>query len=53
LLYIAKTSLILQGQILGENNYPMIVDHPFSNIDIDTLEDFELAEFYYKKYKYE
>ncbi|MFC2109194.1 cytidylyltransferase domain-containing protein [Bacteroidota bacterium] len=51
LLYITKVEEILKGNILGENNYPLIVDHPFQKIDIDTLEDFELAEFYYKKYK--
>ena len=53
LLYITKTSLILKEQILGENNYPFIVDHPFAKIDIDTLEDFNLASFYYKTYRNE
>ena len=45
LLYISKSSLILQNQILGENAYPFIVDHPFANVDIDTKEDFEYASF--------
>lgn len=50
LLYIIKVTEVLKGTILGKNNYPMILKHPFSRIDIDTLEDFELAEFFYKKY---
>jgi len=53
LLYITKTNLILQDQILGDNHYPMIVKHPFADIDIDTLEDFNLASFYYNTYKNE
>ncbi|AUC24076.1 acylneuraminate cytidylyltransferase [Polaribacter sejongensis] len=53
LLYITKTALILKEQILGEKNYPFIVEHPFAKIDIDTLEDFNLASFYYKTYKSE
>ncbi|MDN3618940.1 acylneuraminate cytidylyltransferase family protein [Polaribacter undariae] len=53
LLYITKTALILKEQILGEKNYPFIVEHPFAKIDIDTLEDFNLASFYYKTYKNE
>ncbi len=45
LLYISKSSLILQNKILGEKAYPLIVDHPFANADIDTKEDFEYASF--------
>jgi len=45
LLYISKSSLILQNQILGEKAFPLIVDHPFANVDIDTKEDFEYASF--------
>lgn len=50
LLYISKASLIKQGEIIGENNYPYIENHPLAKIDIDDAEDFELAEFYYKKH---
>lgn len=53
LLYITKSKLIKKGKILGKNNYPLIVNHPFSQIDIDTQEDFDLAEFYYNKHKNE
>ena len=45
LLYISKSSLILQNKILGEKAYPLIVNHPFANADIDTKEDFEYACF--------
>lgn len=51
LLYIIKTSLILKNKILGTNNYPYIVDHPFARIDIDTQNDFDLAEFILKKHE--
>jgi len=45
LIYIAKTALILEEKILGENNYPFIVDHPYAKVDIDTIEDLKFAEF--------
>lgn len=50
LLYITKSELILNDQILGTNNYPMIVDHPFASVDIDTQEDMNYAEFIAKTY---
>lgn len=50
LLYITKTVLIQKEILLGENNCPFIVDHPFTGVDIDTEEDFEYAEFILKKY---
>lgn len=53
LLYITKASLILEGKIVGENNCPFIVNHPFAKVDIDTQEDFEYAEFLLKKYENE
>ncbi|ESU25958.1 acylneuraminate cytidylyltransferase [Flavobacterium limnosediminis JC2902] len=45
LLYISKASLILKDVIVSENAFPMVVTHPFSNVDIDTLEDFDYAEY--------
>ncbi|PHR74595.1 MAG: acylneuraminate cytidylyltransferase [Lutibacter sp.] len=50
LLYITKTNLIKQGKIMGDNNHAMIVDHLFSQIDIDTQEDFEYANYILKNY---
>lgn len=49
LLYISKSDLIKEGKIIGENNYPFIVNHPFSEVDVDTQEDFEYAEYLFKK----
>jgi N-acylneuraminate cytidylyltransferase len=45
MLYITKAEMIKQGRILGDNNYPFIVDHPFAHIDIDTQYDLEMADF--------
>lgn len=49
LLYISKASLILNDTILSKNAFPMVVNHPFANVDIDTQEDFDFAEYLYKK----
>lgn len=51
LLYISKASLILKDIILSEVAIPFIMNHPFANVDIDTQEDFEYAEYLYHKYK--
>ncbi len=45
MLYITKASLILKEKILGKNNFPFIVDHPFAEVDIDFKEDLNYAEF--------
>lgn len=50
LLYIAKASLIKRQILIDKNAFPFIVNHVFSNIDIDTKEEFEYAEYLYKKY---
>ena len=33
--------------------YPMVVDHIFGEVDIDTKEDMSYAEFIYNNYKNE
>ena len=50
LLYISKTSLILNDKILGTNNVPFIVDHPYASVDIDTVEDLKYAQFILDNY---
>jgi CMP-N-acetylneuraminic acid synthetase len=45
LLYITKSSLILNNTIITKNCYPYIVNHPYARIDIDTITDFNYAEF--------
>ncbi|MGO4913015.1 acylneuraminate cytidylyltransferase family protein [Leeuwenhoekiella sp. W20_SRS_FM14] len=51
LLYIFKTELVQEGRLLGDNNYPLIVNHPFAEIDIDTEADFKKAELYLNHFK--
>jgi len=48
LLYITKASLIIENKIISENAYPLILEHPFVSIDIDTQEDLEYAEYLFK-----
>lgn len=49
LLYIAKASLIQEGILMNEKSFPMVVNHPFTKVDIDTQEDFDYAEFLLNK----
>jgi N-acylneuraminate cytidylyltransferase len=49
LLYITKASLILQDSIISETAYPLKVNSIFANVDIDTYEDLEYAEYLYQK----
>ncbi|WP_396146841.1 cytidylyltransferase domain-containing protein [Flavobacterium sp.] len=51
LLYIAKTKLILEGKIISEKAFPYIVNHVFADVDIDTQEDFDYAEYLLNKNK--
>jgi CMP-N-acetylneuraminic acid synthetase len=52
MLYISKTSVILeQGSIFGDRVKPLITNSLFSSIDIDTLDDFQLGELIFEKYK--
>ncbi len=50
LLYLSKASLIKQGKIISESAYPMITEHIFGTVDIDTKDDFEYAEWLLKKH---
>lgn len=51
LLYITSKELLLQEIIEGPTAYPMIVDHPYGEVDIDTVEDFHYAEYILSQYK--
>lgn len=51
LLYIASKQQILKGNILTENTYPLVVDHIYATVDIDTIEDFNYAEYIFNTYK--
>lgn len=48
LLYMTKKELIMNDTIIGEKHFPMIVDHPYASVDIDTPEDLIFAEFILK-----
>lgn len=50
LLYITSKELLLQEIIEGEGAYPLVVNHPFGEVDIDTKEDFEYAKFILNQY---
>lgn len=50
LLYITSKELLLREIIEGQDAYPMVVDHPFGEVDIDTREDFEYAKFILSQY---
>lgn len=50
LLYVTKASLILENSIISENAYPFEVNSIFANVDIDTQEDFEYAEYLFNKF---
>jgi N-acylneuraminate cytidylyltransferase len=49
LLYITKASLILKEIIISEIAYPLEVNSIFANVDIDTHEDLEYAEYLFQK----
>lgn len=51
LLYITKKELLLDEIIEGPTAYPMIVDHPFGEVDIDTVADFHYAEYMINQYR--
>jgi len=48
LLYIAKASVILNNEIITKDAFPFEVNHPFAQVDIDTQEDFDYAEYLLK-----
>ncbi|MDG2432953.1 acylneuraminate cytidylyltransferase family protein [Flavobacterium sp.] len=51
LLYITKATLISKGTIISENSFPFEVDHVFAQVDIDTQDDLEYAEYLIEKLK--
>ncbi|POY41215.1 acylneuraminate cytidylyltransferase family protein [Flavobacterium alvei] len=50
LLYITKANLIFNDSIISENAYPFELNSIFANVDIDTQDDLELAEYLYQKF---
>ena len=50
LLYITSKELLHQEIIEGPTAFPLVVNHPFGEVDIDTIEDFHYAEFMLNQY---
>lgn len=48
LMYISKSNLIFNDKIISENAFPLEVNHIFANVDIDTQDDFDYAEYLIK-----
>lgn len=49
LLYITKARAILDNKIITENAIPYVVNHIFADVDIDTKDDFDYAEYLLNK----
>lgn len=48
LLYISKVKTIFEDRIITKKAFPYEINHVFSNVDIDTQEDFDYAEYVLK-----
>lgn len=51
LLYITKASVILNDEIITKDAFPLELNHPFANVDIDTQEDFDYAAYLVEKFQ--
>lgn len=50
LLYITSKELLLEGKVMDETTHPLLVNHIYGEVDIDTFEDMKYAEFVIKNY---
>lgn len=50
LLYITSKEMLLEGKVMDESSYPLVVDHIYGEIDIDTYEDMKYAEYIINNY---
>lgn len=53
LLYITKAALIKEEIIFNDKSVPFVVNHKYVEVDIDTQEDFDYAEYVLKNYNEE
>ena len=51
LLYICSARLVSCGTLMPPEAFPLLVDHEFAGVDIDTNEDLEYARYLYTKHK--
>lgn len=49
LLYISKSKLVMEDKIISATAFPMIVNHIFGNVDVDTQQDLDYAEYLFSK----
>lgn len=49
LLYLTKASSIFENEIITKDAFPYLVNHIYANVDIDTKDDLEYAEYLYHK----
>lgn len=45
LLYLSRSKVIMDGKIITTDAFPFQMDHVFGQVDIDTADDFEYAEY--------
>ncbi|WP_057936000.1 acylneuraminate cytidylyltransferase family protein [Algoriphagus resistens] len=50
LLYISSVDLVKKGFVVGDDAFPMVIDHAFAQVDIDHPEDLIFAEAILKIY---
>ncbi|MBC3846945.1 acylneuraminate cytidylyltransferase family protein [Winogradskyella echinorum] len=53
LLYITKAALIQEEIIFNDKSIPFVVNHKYVEVDIDTQDDFDYAEYVLKNYNEE
>lgn len=51
LLYICSADAIARGAVITPQAFPLVTDHPFADVDIDTADDFSYAEYLINKNK--
>lgn len=51
LLYITKAELITKGIIISENGFPFEINHIFAQVDIDSQDDLDYAQYLVEKFK--
>lgn len=51
LLYITKAELITKAIIISENGFPFEINHIFAQVDIDSQDDLDYAQYLVEKFK--
>jgi CMP-N-acetylneuraminic acid synthetase len=48
-VFLFRPKVLKDGKLFGDKVYPFVIKEPAESIDVDTLEDLELAEYYLNK----